>query len=77
MNSDLLVELTWAIEQDPSNAQAYFRRGNAYSNLGDYDRALEDLTRASEPICQRRQEGDHVSLPRHGYCGCVDSMDFH
>lgn len=32
-----------SIEED---AEAYFRRGNAYSNLGDYRQAIRDLTRA-------------------------------
>lgn len=41
-------EMTRAIEQDSSDAQAYFKRGNAFSNMGDYDRAIEDLSKTIE-----------------------------
>ena len=40
--------MTRAIEQDSSNAQAYFKRGNAFSNMGDYDRAIDDLSKTIE-----------------------------
>ena len=44
----VVAETTEAIERDPSDAQAYFRRGNAYSNAGDYARAIEDMSRVIE-----------------------------
>jgi len=35
------------LKADADNAKALFRRGKAYLNLGDLDRAQEDLNRAS------------------------------
>ena len=47
----IVEEMTALIAQDPSNAQAYFRRGNALSNLRHYALARQDLARviALEP----------------------------
>lgn len=38
--------LTVAIQQDPSNANIYFKRSNIYKELGDYTRAEADLDEA-------------------------------
>jgi hypothetical protein len=38
--------LNEAIRLDPKNAVAYANRGEAYSDKGDYDRAIEDLNEA-------------------------------
>ena len=40
---DVIQELSGAIARDPTDVQARFRRGNAYSNLGEYARAIEDM----------------------------------
>ena len=37
-----------AIELNPNDAEAYNNRGVAYSNKGDYDRAIADYTKAIE-----------------------------
>src|SRR3989442_14552721 len=42
----IVAAMTALITRDPTNAQAYFRRGNAWSNLRDYARAKDDLDRA-------------------------------
>src|SRR5262249_51432855 len=44
----IVAEMTEIIKHDPTNAQAYFRRGNALSNLHDYAQAKHDLDRAIE-----------------------------
>jgi tetratricopeptide (TPR) repeat protein len=36
--------LTWAIDLVPNYAVAYFNRGYAYGEKGDYDQALADYT---------------------------------
>ena len=41
----IVEEMTGLIAHDPSNAQAYFRRGNALSNLRHYALARQDLDR--------------------------------
>ena len=41
----IVAEMTEIIEHDPSNAPAYFRRGNALSNLHHYVQARHDLDR--------------------------------
>src|SRR5262249_46515108 len=47
----IVAAMTAIIVRDPTNAQAYFRRGNAWSNLRDYAQARLDLDRviALEP----------------------------
>src|SRR5262245_34889809 len=47
----IVAAMSEIIERDPANAQAYFRRGNAWSNLHDYVQATRDLDRviALEP----------------------------
>jgi tetratricopeptide (TPR) repeat protein len=40
--------LNRAIELDPDHEFAYNNRGAAYLNLGEYERAIEDLNRAIE-----------------------------
>ena len=42
----IVAEMTEILKHDPTNAQAYFRRGNAWSNLHDYAQARHDLDRA-------------------------------
>src|SRR2546428_813442 len=44
----IVAEMTEIIKHDPSNALAYFRRGNAWSNLHDYAQAGHDLDTAIE-----------------------------
>ena len=44
----IVAEMTEILKHDPTNAQAYFRRGNAWSNLHDYAQARRDLDRAIE-----------------------------
>lgn len=44
----IVAEMTAAIERDPSNPQAYFRRGNAFSNLGQYEQAKIDMDQVIE-----------------------------
>ena len=44
----IVAEMTEILKHDPTNAQAYFRRGNAWSNLHDYAQARHDLDRAIE-----------------------------
>ena len=44
----IVAEMTEIIKHDPTNAQAYFRRGNAWSNLYHYAQAKHDLDRAIE-----------------------------
>eukprot|EP00285_Hemiselmis_virescens_P007084 CAMPEP_0173392780 /NCGR_PEP_ID=MMETSP1356-20130122/21172_1 /TAXON_ID=77927 ORGANISM="Hemiselmis virescens, Strain PCC157" /NCGR_SAMPLE_ID=MMETSP1356 /ASSEMBLY_ACC=CAM_ASM_000847 /LENGTH=352 /DNA_ID=CAMNT_0014350683 /DNA_START=9 /DNA_END=1067 /DNA_ORIENTATION=+ len=39
---------TKALEIDPKNAKAYFRRGSAYLSLNEADKAEEDLKKAQE-----------------------------
>src|SRR5215831_10383891 len=41
----IVAEMTEIIKHDPTNAQAYFRRGNAWSNLRHYEQARHDLDR--------------------------------
>ena len=43
----IVAEMTGHIERDPTHAQGYFRRGNAFSNLGQYDRPSKVWTRCS------------------------------
>ena len=47
----IVAAMTALIAREPANAQAYFRRGNAYANLGQYDLAKADMTQviALEP----------------------------
>src|SRR3989338_8611857 len=35
-----------ALETNPNDAKAYYNRGTAHYNLGDYDAAVKDLTQA-------------------------------
>jgi Flp pilus assembly protein TadD len=44
----IVAQMTAILTHDPTNAQAYFRRGNAWSNLHDYAQARRDLDRAIE-----------------------------
>src|SRR2546421_13026739 len=44
----IVAEMTEIIKRDPTNAQAYCRRGNAWSNLRHYVQAKHDLDRAIE-----------------------------
>jgi tetratricopeptide (TPR) repeat protein len=41
-----IADHTAAIRKDPKNANAYYNRGNAYSDKGDTDRAIADYTAA-------------------------------
>ncbi|OCK58981.1 caspase family protein [Bradyrhizobium sp. LMTR 3] len=41
-----IADHTAAIQRDPKNANAYYNRGNAYSDKGDTDRAIADYTAA-------------------------------
>jgi tetratricopeptide (TPR) repeat protein len=41
-----IVDYTEAIRLDPNDATAYYRRGMAYKEKGDYDRAIADFTEA-------------------------------
>jgi tetratricopeptide (TPR) repeat protein len=43
-----IEELTGAISQSPDSPEAYYARGDAYFELGDFPKALEDLQRAVE-----------------------------
>ena len=47
----IVAEMSALITHDPTNAQAYFRRGNALSNLHPYTQARHELDRviALEP----------------------------
>jgi len=47
-NDRAIAEFTKAIELDPNYADAYGRRGAAYSNKKDDDRAIADFTKAIE-----------------------------
>src|SRR5499427_6453801 len=44
----IVAAMSDIIDRDPTNAQAYFRRGNAGSNLHDYAQAKLDLDRVIE-----------------------------
>lgn len=44
----IVTETTEALLQDPDNAAVLFRRGNAYSNLREYENTKEDMTRVIE-----------------------------
>jgi tetratricopeptide (TPR) repeat protein len=49
MNGDLdgaIADYTQIIDQDPHNTQAYYRRGQNYSAIGEGKAALEDLNQA-------------------------------
>lgn len=49
MNGDLdgaIADYTQIIDQDPHNTQAYYRRGQNYSAIGEDKAALEDLNQA-------------------------------
>ncbi len=35
-----------AIELDPQNAEAWYQRGNTYTDIGDFDQALSDYNEA-------------------------------
>lgn len=39
----IVAEMTGHIERDPTHAQGYFRRGNAFSNLGQYEQAKQGM----------------------------------
>ena len=41
-----IKQLTQVIQHEPNNAKAYFDRGNAYYEKGDYEKAIEDYTQA-------------------------------
>ena len=41
-----IADHTAAIQRDPKNANAYYNRGNAYSDKGETDRAIADYTSA-------------------------------
>ena len=41
-------EFNKAIELNPDNADAYYKRGDAYSEIGDYDKAIADYNEAIE-----------------------------
>ncbi len=45
---DEIAELTKLIETNPQDAAAYFNRGNAKSDLKDYQGAISDYTKAIE-----------------------------
>ncbi len=47
-NDKAIAEFNKAIEIDPNFADAYSRRGAAYSNKSDYDRAIKDFNKAIE-----------------------------
>ena len=42
--AQIVIETSRAIERNPQDAQAWFRRGNARSNQGRYEDAKDDLT---------------------------------
>ena len=44
----IIAEMTEIIVQDPNAARAYFRRGNAHSNKGEYEETKRDMTRMIE-----------------------------
>ena len=49
VNSDVdIKKLTEEIEKDPKNPYCYFERGEAYKSLNEYEKAIEDFSRAIE-----------------------------
>ena len=46
-NADI-QKYTAQINQNPNDAEAYYRRGNAYANLGKYKLAIADYDKAIE-----------------------------
>lgn len=44
--TEAIVLFDEAIKHDKNNAEAYFFRGNAFMNLKDYNKAIEDYTLA-------------------------------
>jgi tetratricopeptide (TPR) repeat protein len=51
LNSDAvnaIADFTKAIELDPTNQEAYYYRGNALFNTGDFKGAINDLSKAIE-----------------------------
>src|SRR5262249_25491429 len=44
----VIAELTRAIRRDPGDFAAYAKRGNAFRDAGDFDRAIEDYSAAVE-----------------------------
>ena len=44
----IVTEATEAIEREPSDRRAYFRRGNSYSNMGQYAEAKADFDQVIE-----------------------------
>ena len=42
-----------AIEIDPQDAEAYCNRGNATSDLGNYQEAIEDYSNRSKSGCKK------------------------
>lgn len=48
-NSENKIEhYTQAIELNPDDAEAYFKRGNAYASKGEYNLAIQDYDKAIE-----------------------------
>ena len=44
----MLADLTKALEIDPTLANAYVSRANAYGRKGEFDKAIADATKAIE-----------------------------
>ena len=65
------LEFTQVIAQDPTLAEAYYQRGNAFDDLGEQDQALADYSQAiiaNEDYLQSHRIGPHgfQRLPEPG-----------
>src|SRR3989338_7611239 len=42
----MIVSADRALQKDPNDAKAYYNRGTAHYNLGDYEAAVKDLAKS-------------------------------
>ena len=54
-----MENFTQAILLDPNNSYAYYYRGFAYSNLKEYQKALEDYQKAAQLYQQQGKKTDY------------------
>jgi tetratricopeptide (TPR) repeat protein len=72
-----IEKYTNIIKQNPNDADAYFRRGMAYSSKGDYERAIQDLTKsiALEPVSEAYNNRGYIYAERGNYNQAISDFN--
>jgi len=62
---NMVQEYTKAIEREPENSDLYILRGNIYSHFGQYEKAIEDYSKAID--LSQNMEDIYVIYYNRGY----------